>query len=68
MTTKQELHHAIDALSEEQVQKVIRVVEVIQADLLRPGHHEVDLARYSGVLQLTEDPLTYQDRMRNEWS
>ena len=66
MTTKKELHRAIDELSEEQVQKVIRVVEVLQADHSRT-YHEVDLSRYSGVLHLTEDSLMYQERMRDEW-
>lgn len=66
MTTKRELHRAIDQLSDEQVQKVIRVVEVLRADLSRAGH-EVDLSRHSGVLHLTEDPLTYQQRLRSEW-
>jgi len=27
-----------------------------------------DLARYNGVISLTEEPLAYQARMRNEWS
>lgn len=65
MTTKQELHRAIDELSDEEVKKVIRIVEVIQADhTIAP--HMIDLARYSGVIQLTEDPLAYRERMRNE--
>jgi hypothetical protein len=66
MTTKQDLHRVIDELSEEQVQKVIQIVEVIQAGHSRV-HDKVDLARYSGVLQLKEDPLSYQERVRNEW-
>ena len=67
MTTKQELHRAIDELSEEQVRKVIRVVEVIQSQNLSRGPQMIDLKRYSGVLKLTEDPLAYQERLRNEW-
>ena len=27
-----------------------------------------DLSRYQGLISLTEDPLVYQTRMRNEWS
>ena len=66
MTTKQELHRAIDELSEDQVQKIIRLVEVMQPDT-SPIHRNVDLTCYRGVLRLTEDPLAYQERMRNEW-
>ena len=27
-----------------------------------------DLSRYHGLISLTEDPLIYQARVRNEWS
>jgi hypothetical protein len=27
-----------------------------------------DLSRYSGVIVLTEEPMAYQTRVRNEWS
>jgi hypothetical protein len=27
-----------------------------------------DLSRYCGVISLTEEPLAYQARVRNEWS
>jgi hypothetical protein len=27
-----------------------------------------DLSRYAGVISLTEEPLSYQARVRNEWS
>jgi hypothetical protein len=60
MTTKQDLHRAIDELSEEQVEKVIQIVEVIQGGLSR-ALGAVDLARYAGVLKLNEDPLVYQN-------
>ena len=66
MTTKQELHQAIDRLNDEQVRKLIRVVEVIQSELLEK-HKEVDLTRYSGIVQFGEDALAYQQRIRSEW-
>ena len=28
---------------------------------------EVDLSRYSGKIEISEDPLTYQQRIRAEW-
>ena len=62
---RQELHEAIDHLSEDQILRVIQIVELIQADASsKPGR---DLTRFAGILKLTEDPLTYQERMRNEW-
>jgi hypothetical protein len=37
---------------------------------LELGNEEVqtDLSGYSGVITLTEEPLAYQSRMRQEWS
>ena len=32
-----------------------------------PALKTVDLSRYSGVLELTEEPIGYQDRVRSEW-
>ncbi|MBF0340087.1 MAG: hypothetical protein HQL95_03885 [Magnetococcales bacterium] len=37
---------------------------VVQAPLIQ----EVDLSRYAGTVNLTESPLDYQARSRNEWS
>ena len=34
---------------------------------LRNAPKNVDLSSYSGSLQLTEDPLDYQKRIRSEW-
>jgi len=41
----------------------------IERSLKLPQEDEVtDLSRYSGVISLTEEPLVYQTRVRNEWS
>ena len=37
-------------------------------DLESEGAMTTDLTRYEGVLPLTEEPLTFQARVRNEWS
>jgi len=40
----------------------------IERSLHLPQEKEVtDLSRYSGVISLTEEPLVYQTRVRNEW-
>ena len=41
----------------------------IERSLNLPQEDEVtDLSRYRGVISLTEEPLAYQSRLRNEWS
>ena len=41
----------------------------IERSLNLPQEDKVtDLSRYSGVISLTEEPLAYQARVRNEWS
>jgi hypothetical protein len=40
----------------------------IERSLNLPQDDELtDLSRYSGVISLTEEPLAYQARVRNEW-
>ncbi len=36
-------------------------------DLQGEERKATDLSRYSGVIQLTEEPLDYQKRVRDEW-
>ena len=41
----------------------------IERSLNLPQEDEVtDLSLYNGVISLTEEPLAYQARVRNEWS
>ena len=41
----------------------------IERSLNLPQEEEVtDLSCYNGVISLTEEPLAYQARVRNEWS
>jgi hypothetical protein len=41
----------------------------IERSLNLPQEDEVtDLSPYNGVISLTEEPLAYQARVRNEWS
>jgi len=43
-------------------------LEIEQALALKQSPKVSDLAAYSGTLRLGENPLEYQDRVRNEWS
>lgn len=36
-------------------------------DLCGEEAETADLSRYSGIIKLTEDPLEYQERIRDEW-
>jgi len=37
-------------------------------NLQKEDAEATDLSRYHGVISLTEEPLAYQARVRNEWS
>ncbi len=39
-----------------------------QLNILEPPAPVVDLSRHAGKINLTESPVTYQDRCRSEWS
>jgi len=43
-------------------------LKIEQALNLSQAGGATDLSRYSGVISLTEEPLTYQARVRGEWS
>lgn len=41
----------------------------IERQLENSNQHETgDLSRYCGAIRLTEDPVKYQKRIREEWS
>jgi hypothetical protein len=42
--------------------RIERSLDFLQKDYL------TDLSQHSGVISLTEEPLAYQARVRNEWS
>ena len=42
-------------------------LEIEQALALKQTPNISDLASYNGILRLAEDPLEYQERVRNEW-
>ena len=66
MSTREKLYRALDELNEDQLRSVMRVIETLQAGVPKT-EHKFDPTRYSGVLHLTEDPVVYQQRIRNEW-
>ena len=42
-------------------------VDTELAEILAQAKPASDLSEFSGVLELTEDPLEYQRRIRDEW-
>jgi hypothetical protein len=67
VSTLAEIEAAADALPLEQKKKLLQFLLLRvngQAEARRP----TDLAEFSGVLRLSEDPLAWQQRMRTEWN
>lgn len=67
MSTLSEIEAAAEKLP---VQQLEELVESLTARLQRERtarHQEDDLAEFSGVLRLSEDPLLWQQRVRGEW-
>ena len=44
----------------------LKIERALDASTAEP--RVTDLARYHGIISLTEEPLAYQTRVRNEWS
>lgn len=44
-----------------------RLEEILPDNILLKGKKKLDAKKYVGVLNLKEDPLEIQKRMRDEW-
>jgi hypothetical protein len=66
MSTPAEIEAAVDALSLEQKQELLRFLasRVNGADAEKDL---TDLTQFAGVIRLPEDPLAWQHRVRGEW-
>jgi len=66
MSTLAEIEAAVDALSLEQKQELLRFLasRVNGADTEK---NVTDLTQFTGIIRLSEDPLTWQRRLRDEW-
>jgi hypothetical protein len=67
MSTLTEIEAAAEKLPVPQKEALI---EFLTAQLQRErtaGPSQNDLAEFSGILQLSEDPLAWQQRVRGEW-
>ena len=66
MSTLGELEAAADALPLEQKKKLIKFLESrVNGD--REIKAGTDLAKFSGAVRLSEEPLSWQQRVRGEW-
>jgi hypothetical protein len=66
MSTLGEIEAAIEALPLEQKQELLRFLasRVNGADT---ENNLTDLTQFAGAIRLSEDPLTWQRRLRDEW-
>jgi hypothetical protein len=70
MNTKEELHRAVDEMNDEQLGRILALIENerrAESANRAEGERQTDLSRFNGVLHLKEDPVAYQERSRNEW-
>ncbi len=66
MSTLAEIEAAADALPLEQKKKLLEFLESrVNGD--REKKTATDLAEFSGAVRLSEDPLSWQQRVRGEW-
>ena len=66
VSTLAEIEAAADALPLEQKQELLRfLASRINGD--RKTQSPRDLAQFAGTVQLPEDPLAWQQRIRGEW-
>ena len=66
MSTLAELEAAADALRPEEKQQLIRFL-TSRLNGERQTEQQTDLAAFSNAVQLPQDPLAWQKRVRGEW-
>lgn len=66
MSTLAEIEAAADALPLEEKQKLIRFL-TSRLNGERQTEQQTDLAAFSDAVQLSQDPLAWQKRVRGEW-
>ena len=66
MSTLAEIEAAADALPLEQKRELLQFL-VSRVNGESGAKRPTDLAEFSGALRLSEDPLAWQQRVRNEW-
>ncbi len=66
MSTLAEIEAAVDALSLEQKQELLRFL-ASRVDGADTENDLTDLTQFAGVIRLPEDPLAWQRRARSEW-
>lgn len=66
MSTLAEIEAAADALPLEEKQKLIRFL-TLRLNGERQAEGQTDLAAFSDTVQLSQDPLGWQRRVRGEW-
>jgi hypothetical protein len=68
MSTLAEIEAAVPNLNAEELERLeARLRELRQQRAAARGQTQTNLAEFAGVLRLTEDPLDWQRRVREEW-
>ena len=66
MSTLAEIEAAADALPLQEKKKLLQFLES-RVNGTRKPKGPSDLAKFAGILRLSEDPLAWQQRVRGEW-
>ena len=68
MSTLAEIEAAVPALNTEELERLEATLREIRLQrAVANGRAPTDLTEFAGSLRLTEDPLAYQRRMREQW-
>jgi hypothetical protein len=67
MSTLTEIEAAADKLPVPQKEALIERLTLQVRQERSAGHSQGNLAQFSGVLHLDQDPLAWQQRVRGEW-
>ncbi len=64
IVTDEEMHPVAVLIDYQHWQKIEQILEAYQAQ----QKEEFNLNKYAGVIKITQDPLEYQQQIRDEWN
>lgn len=69
MSTLAEIEDAVPGLNPEELERLEARLQMLREQRTGVGRPKpANLAEFAGVLRLTEDPLDWQRRMREDWA
>jgi hypothetical protein len=67
MSTLAEIEAAVPSLTPQELERLEALLRELRHQRKAPASVPTNLANFAGALRLSEDPIAFQHRVRDEW-